>query len=51
LKEYRSSGMTLPILFPNPPPKRKRSGEGYSSSVSAKEGVISAIKAASAELV
>ena len=49
LQEYRLSGVTLPILFPNPPPKRKRSGDGYSSSVSAKEGVISAIRAASAD--
>jgi probable F420-dependent oxidoreductase len=48
LKEYRSSGIALPILFPNPTPKRKKSGEGYSSNVTAKDGVFSAIMAASA---
>ncbi len=46
LKDYRSAGVTLSIMFPNPAPKRRRGAQGYSASVVAKEGVISAINAA-----
>ncbi len=46
LEEYQAAGVTLPILFPNPPPKKKRGVQGYSASIAAKEAVFTAIRAA-----